>query len=100
LLELLGSKLKFLERSKPRNGEDLEEVENSMDFGGELWFTSESWKVSDTCHHLGWGQILTIIEAPCSFACRSLRMGSRMNEVGRKPFNALVYLHVRGQTRI
>ena len=36
LLELLGLKLNSSERRKPWNGEDLEEVGNSIDFGGEL----------------------------------------------------------------
>ena len=36
LLELLGSELKSSEQRKLQSGEDLEEVGNSMDFGGEL----------------------------------------------------------------
>jgi len=42
LLKLLGSELKSSERRKPQSGgslgsgEGLEEVGNSMDFGGEL----------------------------------------------------------------
>ena len=36
LLELLGSELKSSEWSKPQSREDLEEVGNNMDFGGEL----------------------------------------------------------------
>jgi len=72
LLVLLGSELKSLERRKLLSREDLEEVENSMDFRGEFWCTSESGKVRDTCRYLGRGQILTTTDAPRSFACRSL----------------------------
>ena len=36
LLELLGSELKSLEWRKPQSGENLNEVENNMNFGGEL----------------------------------------------------------------
>jgi len=56
---VLGSELESSERRKPRSGEDLEEVRDNMDFGGELSCSSESWKVSDTCRYLGRGQILT-----------------------------------------
>jgi len=47
------------ERREPWSGEDLEEDGHSVDFGGELWYYSDSWKVRDTRHHLERGQILT-----------------------------------------
>jgi len=59
LLELLDSKLKSSEQMKPRSRENLEEVENSMNFEGELWYTSKSWKVRDTYRHLARWQNLT-----------------------------------------
>ena len=52
-----------------RSGEDLE-VGNNMDFRGELWCTLEDRKVRDTCHHLGWGQILTTTYASYFFDCQ------------------------------
>jgi len=47
LLELLGSELKAMERREPQSEEDLEEVEYSMDFGGELRCFQDSCKVRD-----------------------------------------------------
>jgi len=35
LLELLSLELKSSERRRPQNGEDLEDIGNSMDFIGE-----------------------------------------------------------------
>jgi len=42
LLELLGSELSLRNEVSLQSGEDPEEVGNNMDFGGELWCTSES----------------------------------------------------------
>ena len=52
-----------------------------MDFRGELWYTSESWKVKDRCRHHGCGEILTTIDAPRFSDCRSLRTRSQKNRV-------------------
>ena len=81
MLKLLGAELKSSERREPQSGDELAGGWNSMDFRGELSCTSESWKVSDMCHHLGWGQILDFDHYRCPPTLSLVRACGR--EVGR-----------------